>query len=162
MHSQHHCISHFGEDGIHGRHNTEAFGSDINPFEFEIDFTQVVVPNPVSWAVMKLTAMQDFWNQANDRAKDARDRAFGRVQAEKHGQDVCRAIAMTTLDERDETAQVVSAIEATHSYLKAMRIFESAFEEGAWARDLVSGDWSAEDLNVIVTVLANWFPTPSH
>ena len=105
-----------GEHGIHGRQNPEAVGSDYHPFCFEIEDLSIAVPNPVSWCLMKLGALRDRWRKSQDQTRDAEYRNFHREQAMKHSRDVCRAVALMTLEERNHTRSVLEIIRPTPEY----------------------------------------------
>ena len=102
-----------GDEGVHGRTNREAVGSELHPFPFELEAIQIAVPNPVTWTVMKLTAAEDTWTRSQDVKREPEDRMYFREQAIKHGHDACRAVAMMTIEERDSTAEVIKAIRDT-------------------------------------------------
>lgn len=146
-----------GEQGIHGRHNKEAVGCELYPYQFEVDSTALLVPNPVTWAVMKLTAMHDCWNNSKDPKKSSRDRSFFRAQAEKHAQDACRTVAMTTIAENDQSVSIVEGISNTDAYANVKQIFISCFEDDKWAPALVAGNWQSEDFELIYSILKGWF-----
>ena len=146
-----------GSQGVHGRHNKEAVGCALHPFSFECDSVSLAVPNPVTWSVMKLTAMNSFWNEANKPDEKHERRARLRKQAEKHAQDVCRTVAMMTIEERDHAEEVVEAIGETEPYKKAAGIISDAFLDRAWAGELVREYWQAEDLEIIHGILGSWY-----
>ena len=102
-----------GDEGVHGRTNREAIGSELYPFRFELETIQIAVPNPVTWTVMKLTAVEDTWTRSQDVKREPEDKMYFRNQAIKHGHDACRAVAMMTIEERDSTAEVIEAIRDT-------------------------------------------------
>ena len=105
-----------GEQGVHGRTNPEAVGSELHPFEFSLDDVKLAVPNPVTWSVMKLTAARDRWVSSQDLARDEESRESRRVQAAKHAQDLYRVIAMMTLEERDRSSEVVESLIGTDAF----------------------------------------------
>jgi hypothetical protein len=99
-----------GAQGVHGRTNPEAVGSELHPFQFSLDDVNLIVPNPVTWSVMKLTATHDRWVSSQDLASDEASREFSRLQAAKHAQDVYRVIAMMTMEERERANEVVESL----------------------------------------------------
>lgn len=151
-----------GEDGVHGRHNAEAAGSELIPFWFEMNGLKIAVTNPVTLAVMKVTAAGDQWQKYRAASPEYPDREFHRLQAVKHGQDVCRAVAMMGDDEFQKCGGVVSKIRETPAFQKAMGLTEKLFgETSSWAEDYLSQYWEEEDVNQIQNKLGNWFqPLP--
>jgi hypothetical protein len=147
-----------GLEGVHGRTNPESIGCELHPFVFEIDDVKVAIPNAVTLAMMKLTAMRDRWNRSRDERRDARTREFDREQAAKHAQDVCRAVAMVTREERDMAIDVVQTLRNEPEFRAAATIFREALgDEESWATAFVQDKWSAADLDVIRQVLDSWF-----
>ncbi len=147
-----------GEEGVHGRHNPEAVGSQMHPFKLSIDDLDLEVLNPVTWSVMKLTAAADRWLESLNLEKSSEIRALSRIQAVKHAHDACRAVAMMTIDERDNTVSIIAAIKDTDQFLRASEIYREIFTSpDAWAQEVLTEKWLAEDLATIVTVLGSWF-----
>lgn len=147
-----------GEQGVHGRTNQEAVGSELYPFRFELEGVQVDVPNPVTWTVMKLTAAEDNWKRSQEDRRDADDRKYYRDQAIKHGHDACRAVAMMTEEERDSSGEIVEAIRDTPPFNRAAEIYRDFFvSEDDWANEVLRDRWSAEDLEAIQGILASWY-----
>lgn len=147
-----------GEQGIHGRTNQEAIGSDLHFFQFEMEDIQIAVPNPVAWTVMKLTAAEDTWKRSEEVQREPEDRKFFRKQAIKHGNDVCRSVALMTIGERDLSAEVVEAIKDTPQFIRAADIYRDFFTgKDDWAREVLKDQWLQEDLDVIHYVLASWY-----
>lgn len=149
-----------GVDGIHARTNPEAVGCALLPFEFEVEGLGVAVPNPVTWSVMKLTAARDRWLRSEEEGRSFDNRSFERAQAEKHAQDVCRAVAMMTRDESDAAGSVVEAIRTTPEFVKAGQAFAELFGAGGGrAARAVAPNWGTEDFVLIRKTLAAWFAT---
>lgn len=147
-----------GEQGVHGRANHEAIGSELHPFRFEMEAIQILVPNPVTWTVMKLTAAEDTWKRSREEHRDPKDRAYFREQAIKHGHDACRVVGMTTLQERDASAQVIDAIRETPPFARASEIYREFFMgEDCWANEVLRDRWLPADLEVIQAILASWY-----
>ena len=147
-----------GQDGIHGRQNAEAVGSEYHPFPFEIDDVSINVPNPVTWCNMKLTAMGDRWQKGQDQEREEEYRKFHTEHAIKHARDVCRAVAMTTRDENDKAKSIVDAIRKTEVFVNAAKICDRFFgRDNAWGVGVVNRTWRAEDLVLIRDTLARWF-----
>jgi hypothetical protein len=147
-----------GAGGIHGRQNAEAAGCEHHPFRFEIGGIDIGVPNPITWAVMKLVAMRDQRLRSDDVKREQRHRDFHRQQAIKHAHDVCRIVAMTTRDEVQYLPGVVAAIRNQHCFDDAVQINAAAFQipEG-WAAQVVRASWRQDDLEMILSTLTNWF-----
>lgn len=147
-----------GDEGIHGRLNPEAVGGHINPSKFSFDNTELMTPNAVTWSVMKLTAAEDRWLRSQDLEQDAEQRILSRVQAIKHGHDVCRAVAMMTMEERDANGAVMDAIKDTLQFERASAIYREFFAGAEdWANEVLADKWLPEDLEIIHGVLASWF-----
>ena len=145
-------------DGIHGRANPEAVGCDLHPFKFEMAGAKVSVTNPVTWCIMKLTAMRDQWKRAEAAERSGEERAFCRNQAIKHARDVCRIIAMITQDERDNASAIVEAIKSTSQYSEAKKIFMAFFQPDQGVGVMaVETAWDPPDLRLIRDTLAIWF-----
>lgn len=150
-----------GVDGVHGRHNPEALGCEFSPFEFSIGGVGIVVPNPVTWTVMKLTAASDRWNRAQQSDLDVRERSFSREHAVKHIHDACRVVAMMSMEERDAAGAVIDVLRGTMPFRKTLGLFLQLFDgKDAWATEILRARWAAEDLNLIIEVLGSWYRIP--
>lgn len=146
-----------GGQGIHARQNPEAAGCDLHPFSFELEGIGISVPNPVTWCNMKLTAMRDRWEMAQEGG-DTDYRDLQRAQANKHAQDVCRIVAMTSAAERDHAAAIIAAISAEPAYQQAAEICERLFlGEEATGLAPVRRMWQGEDPATIRSVLREWY-----
>ena len=84
-------------------------------------------------------------------------RQFERAQAEKHAQDVCRAVAMTTRDESDQAHSVVDAIRTTPEFASAGQALAEFFGDGGRATRAVGPNWGTDDFALIRRTLADWF-----
>lgn len=147
-----------GEQGVHGRTNPEAVGSELHQFQFSFDGVNLVVPNPVTWSVMKLTATRDRWVLSQDLASDEEFREFSRLQATKHAQDVYRIIAMMTMEERDRASEVVESLNRTDAFEAAKQCWRNDFADNPIPVVLELGTkWQAGDAATILGVLSGWF-----
>jgi hypothetical protein len=147
-----------GIGGIHGRTNPEAVGCDLRPFSFALEGIPIAVTNPVTWCIMKLTAMRDQWVRSEEVRRTEKDRTFCRNQAIKHAQDVCRIVAMVTRDERDAAFGVLDSIRSTHQYVLAAEIFtEYFYPDGGWGMINTRAAWATDDMRFIRDTLASWF-----
>lgn len=147
-----------GEQGVHGRTNPEAVGSELHPFQFSVDDVNLVVPNPVTWSVMKLTATRDRWVSSQDLASDEESREFSRLQAAKHAQDVYRVIAMMTMEERDRASEVVESLIGTDAFDAAKQCWRNDFADNPIPVVLELGaKWQSGDAATIRGVLSGWF-----
>ena len=146
-----------GEDGIHGRTNPEAVGGDLQPFRFVLDGVSIPVPNPVTWSIMKLTAMRDRWIISEDAAQSEERRGFSRLQAIKHAQDVCRVVALVTRDESDTTPNVVEAIRVMPEFTNATQICNTLLTDDERLAAQIAAGWSPEDFKLIRSTLSSWF-----
>lgn len=147
-----------GEQGVHGRTNPEAVGSELHPFQFSLDDVKLVVPNPVTWSVMKLTATRDRWVSSQDLARDEEFREFSRLQAAKHAQDVYRVIAMMTMEERDRASEVVESLNGTDAIDAAKQCWRNDFADNPIPVVLeLDAKWQPGDAATIRGVLSGWF-----
>ena len=147
-----------GERGFHARKNPEAVGSSLNPFQFQVDGMTVLVPNPITWSIMKLTAADDRWKSANDPDKPEEFRSFSRDQAIKHAHDVCRMVAMVSRDESDATPPIIEALRATAEFRRAAVIVTESFaNDDQWASMVLPEYWSNESFASIRSTLLTWF-----
>jgi hypothetical protein len=105
---------------------------------------------------MKLTAAQDMW--ARYEKAEGEDRQYFRNQAIKHGHDVCRAIAMMTIEERDRSDEVLEAIRETPPFLKAGDIYKNLFDgEEDWVGAILNESWQEDQLASIKGILSSWY-----
>lgn len=147
-----------GEQGVHGRTNPEAVGSELHPFQFPLDDVELVVPNPVTWSVMKLTATRDRWVSSQDLASGEDSREFNRLQAAKHAQDVYRVIGMMTMDERDRASEVIELLNGTDAFNTAKQCWRNDFADNPIPVVLELGaKWQPGDAATIRGVLSGWF-----
>jgi hypothetical protein len=147
-----------GKLGVHGRQSPEAAGSHIHPFRFELNGLSIGVPNPITWSMMKLVAMRDRWRRAQDAQRDEEYRRFEGEQAIKHAQDLCRAVAMTTAEERDRAGEIVAAVRSSPSFKDAAQICDGFMAaQGGWGSRAVSARWRRADLDLIRGVLHSWY-----
>lgn len=147
-----------GEQGVHGRTNHEAIGSELYGFRFELEGVQIAVPNPVTWTVMKLTAAEDTWNRSQDDQRETDDRRYYRDQAIKHGHDACRAVAMMTIEEREASGEVIEEIKDTVPFRRASEIYRNFFtSEDHWANEILRDRWLSEDLELIQGILTSCY-----
>jgi hypothetical protein len=147
-----------GGVGIHGRKNPEAIGCEMAPFSFSLDDCEIVVPNPVTWSVMKLVAMRDQFNLAQASTEDVERRRYFTAQAEKHAQDVFRVVAMMTSAENDQAKSVLDALRSRPAFLEARSILKEFFgTESAFGRRAVQSFWQPDDAKLILEILAGWF-----
>jgi hypothetical protein len=147
-----------GDYGVQGRQNPEAAGSNLHPFHFTLEGISILVPNPVTWSVMKLIATRDRYLRAQDQSQDNKDRAFHRDQAIKHASDVIRVVAMTTRDERDRAAEVIGGIRGKPLFPDAVTTCEQFFSRNdGWGTQVTSQMWREEDFKLIQQTLTDWF-----
>jgi len=145
-------------DGVHGRSNREAFASEIRPFSFRLEGVDITVPNPVSIAVMKLTAMRDRWIRSNDSGLTSEKRSFEREQALKHAKDLFRSVAMITREENDNIPDMLLNMKDSDVFVEAGKIFREFFaDETFQGFMMVSSGWTQNDINTINYVIREWF-----
>ena len=117
----------------------------------------VRVPNPVTWSIMKLVAMRDQRVVSENPGNSVESRGFALSQAQKHAQDVCRIVAMTTRDESEDVASVVHAIRKTAAFVSAADIFGRFFRnDDAWGVRAVGSLWNRGDFQTLRSVLSSW------
>ncbi len=147
-----------GDAGIHGRTNPEAAGCELSPFRFELDGIAPAVVNPVTWSIMKLTAMDDRW--ANAQVQDSQEEArnFAQQQANKHAQDVCRVIASVTRGELETSGTICESLRGTPTFRRAAAIWIAAFTNKNSPPVLSAmRNWSSEDFEIIRGLGNSWF-----
>ena len=143
---------------IHGRENPEAAGSNTYPFSFNVDGLDIGIPNSVSLAVMKLSAMRDRWEKANDVSFGDEPREFHRRQAFKHAKDVFRTVAMMTMEESRNISEILENMKSFEVFRSASDIFKKFFIDGDTpGLMLVSSDWFGENMQEVLSVLKQWF-----
>jgi hypothetical protein len=118
----------------------------------------IQVPNPITWAIMKITATNDQWKNATNPDSSEESRSFSRAQAIKHAQDLCRLVAMVSRDESDATLEIIKALDTTPEFKKAgLIVAESFIDDGQWVPQVLSENWSTENLTLIRNTLGGWF-----
>ena len=148
-----------GNVGIHGRVHAEVYGADLHPFVFQYLGAEITLPNPVTFAVMKLLAARDRRAAAQDATKAPEILRFEGRQSDKHAEDLIRVIAMMTRKENDSTGPVLDVLRGTQGFIEASRVYREHFSsEGQWGYQVAYRDgWSAEDLASVRQVLSSWF-----
>lgn len=157
-----HHIKHrpsLGEDGIHARHNQEAACCELHPLLLTVEGIDILLPNPVTWCVMKLTAMADCHDRSRELSRSEKDRTYWRLQAEKHAADVCRIVAMTSRSEAANALEVKSAIKESTAYSLAQEIARDYFiaDDDGWGVMATERFWETGDLRAIRDLLGEWF-----
>lgn len=146
------------QTGIHGRENREALGCELFPFLFGMAGVEIAIPNPVTFAFMKLVAMRERRAASQDSAKTPTERNAEDAQARKHANDVFRVIAMTTREENDLAANVLKATRDTAVFAHAADTCNEFFMSGgAWGTQIVAPQWRKEDFQLIQATLVRWF-----
>lgn len=147
-----------GQTGVHGRENPEATGSELHPFSFNFKESEIVLPNPVTLAVMKLTAMRDRWLASQDASKSAEIRDLESRQARKHAEDVFRIVAMMTREESETANKVLAVVRGSHVLSAAAAVLSQFFHSDEnWGSQAVEEKWQPEDFQIIQNTLATWF-----
>lgn len=145
------------DKGIHARNNPEAVGCDESPFQFAIHDQDVLVPNPVTWAIMKLTAMADQTAESKMLDQSAENRTFFRKQSEKHAGDVCRIIAMISREELERVPVVVGVLKNEPAFRRAVEIVAEFFNDDGDGTMMTEGAWEKADHDQIRELLGSWF-----
>ncbi len=146
-----------GEGGFHGRTNNEAGGADLQPFSFQANSMTILTPNPVTWSIMKLTAMNYHWSLSDNESKPEDKRESSRKKAIKHAQDLCRVVAMVTRDESDALPAVLKFVRELPEFAKAKEILDTRLSQDERLAAQIAAGWSPEDLKIIRTTLSRWF-----
>lgn len=117
-----------------------------------------MIPNPVSIAVMKLTAMRDRWIRSNDSGLTPEQRSFEKDQSLKHAKDVFRSVAMITREENDNLPDILINMKDSDVFVEAGKIFREFFaDETSPGFMMVSSGWAQNDINTINYVVREWF-----
>ena len=159
------CVKHkpsLKGKGVHGRRNPEAVGCFLHPYEFTVQNAlqalNVLVPDPITWCVMKMTAAEDHFNQWQS-ATDSEEIAFYQTQAEKHAQDVFRIVAMTTQGESDNAVPaVIASLQNSPAYTKSSEIRQRRFISGGLGAVAARQHWLSGDMDILLGILTDWFP----
>lgn len=107
---------------------------------------------------MKLTAMRDRWDRANDAGSTPEKRSFERDQAFKHAKDVFRTVAMITKEENDNIPNILLSMKNSGVFIEAGEIFREFFVTGAFPGiTMVSTGWSQTDIETMISVVEKWF-----
>ena len=146
-----------GPEGVHGRTNPEAIGAAIQPFKFKLDGIEISSVNAATLCVMKLTAMRDRWETSQSPDNNAEANEFARQQSFKHGQDVCRIIAMLSAAERETSGEVIKAILKEPVFESCKTIVADYFPEQNPAAIAAKSNWQDDDFVVINELLQEWF-----
>ena len=146
-----------GQTGIHGRENPEAISAELHPFSFTCEGVEIVLPNPVTLAMMKLVAMRDRRLASQNPAKSAGERQSEDGQARKHAEDVCRVLGMLTREESELAGSVLNAVRRKPVFAEAGETFAKFFQDDeGWGAQAVAGMWETEDFQLIRKTLAAW------
>lgn len=151
------CKPSLGVEGIHGRTNPEAVGAATHPFKFELEGVEISTVNAATLCVMKLTAMRDRWETSQSTDNNAEANEFARLQSFKHGQDVCRIIAMLGDKERETSKEVLSEISKEPIFESSKAIFADYFPDQNPAAIAAKSNWQDNDFDVIAGLLKEWF-----
>ena len=144
--------------GIHGHQNTEIVGNELYTLTFTLDDAVITVPNPVTYAIMKMVAARDRLYKSRDPEKGEEARREEEGQARKHTEDVYRVLAMMTLDESDRASEILAEIRTTLAYQDACSIYIGHFAAAdSWGSQNIAAQWTPEDFTQMQGVLASWF-----
>jgi MoaA/NifB/PqqE/SkfB family radical SAM enzyme len=144
---------------FHGNKNDELAGYDLHPCRFEYDQITLAIPNPVTFAIMKITAAQEQWERWENPGQDPRyGKKENREKAIKHAEDVFRVIAMVTREEADRSEEILEAIRSSKAYEKAADAAKASFIElGPWGAEAARERWNPEDFERMRAILREWF-----
>lgn len=145
---------------VHGRTNAEADGCELLPFTIQVAHLDVLVPNPVTWCVMKITAMAERLAKSQADEVAPAQRASARAHAEKHARDLFRIVAMTTRQEAEQADKVINYLRTRPAYLRAQEIRTTHMPADATGPVLpfVADAWRNDDLRALIRMLETWFP----
>ena len=147
-----------GQNVIHGRENPEVIGFELHPFPFIYEKVEIVLPNPVTLALMKLIAMRDRRLASRDSSLSPEKRQEEDLQARKHAEDVCRVMAMMTREESDTASGVLDAVRKSPVFEAATAAFLEFFKtDEDWGSQAATGRWQVDDFQIIRSTLAAWF-----
>lgn len=147
-----------GPDRVHGRFNPEAIGAHLHPCDVHWDGITVIVPNPLTWAVMKVTAAAERWEQSQNPDRTPEERTEQRLQAYKHAADAGRVVALMGVAERDAVEQIQAAVTGSAAYSRACLMRREHFDGAGFALPVLRDVWGADDVTVIVRLLSRWLP----
>jgi hypothetical protein len=145
------------EKGIHARKNPEAIGCNESPFTLPIQDQEILLPNPITWSIMKLTALADQLGRSREPDRTSESRTFCQKQAEKHAEDVCRIVAMISSGEADQAVRVASVLRADPAFDRAVKIVKDLFSDDGDGTMMTEKSWEADDHGQIRELLNSWF-----
>lgn len=147
-----------GDLGIHGRENPMAVCSDLAPFTFSLGGMEIVLPNPITLALMKLAAVRDQYAIAQDPGKPELERRTASRQAQKHAMDLFRMTAMITREEYDRVPAVLDVAEGSEAFADCQAVFADLFGAAdSWGVRAVAPKWEREDVESTRRLLSGWF-----
>tara|TARA_R110002096_G_scaffold430378_1_gene644135 strand:- start:1440 stop:2315 length:876 start_codon:yes stop_codon:yes gene_type:complete len=148
-----------GKNSIHGYANAELVGHDVFPFSFTWKNVEVSLPNPATYLLMKLTAAEERWAEAQNPEDSRSAPAESRDQAFKHARDAYRVLAMVTSGEYETSSDVVKRITSEKAYQRAQDIVHSSFvSKESWNVEEIKKDWEEDDIQTLQGVLVQLFP----
>lgn len=131
---------------------------------------QIAVPNPMTWAVMKLNATGEKRGQATRSDQDWVDSGYDSSPeqdtqdrldrlTEKHAEDLWRIMAMVTRSEADGiTEELKTAIREGEKYKNAQAYLNEHFiPEGGYGVQIARRDWEQGDIAIMQALLSRWF-----
>ena len=146
-----------GDKGIHGHINREASEADVAALEFVYRGVAIRTTHPVITAQMKLVAMGDKFKEAFDPEQAEGKRRNANRMAQKHAEDVFRAVAMMTREESDSSQKVVEEVFQSVAFQKAARSFQDyCRDDNLHGFESVRDKWHPDDLYPLRDILARW------
>ena len=139
-------------------------------FLFSHKDVQIAVPNPMTWAVMKLNASGEKRMQATRSHKDWVDAGYHSSPeqnslerldsyARKHAGDLWRIIAMATRDEViGVNEELMRAVADGEKYITAQNYLREHFlSEDGFGVKVAQEDWEETDIKTMQGLLSEWF-----
>lgn len=145
-------------DRVHGRYNPEAVAAHVHPCAIDRHGSSIIVPNPVTWAIMKVTAAGERWQQSQSSSRSVAERDEQRYQAIKHAADAGRVVALMGIGERTAIEPVQAVVRDTHAYAQACRLRREHFTGDGFALPALREIWTPDDAALIADQLARWLP----
>lgn len=146
-----------GARGVHAHNTPEAIGCKDSPTLISVHGTQVHVPNPVTWSIMKLAALDDQLSHSVSTKYNAEQRTEFRKQAEKHALDVCRIVAMVSRTEAAQALPIANKLRGEAAFIRATQLVTIHFSGEGRGTMITENAWLKHDHEQIRGLLGSWF-----
>ena len=95
---------------------------------------------------------------SEDPLRDEESRNFQRQQPPKHVKDMTRVMARITREERDHASDIIAKMRKSDCFADAVKVCDELFHgEDGWGVQVAAGMWRSEDLEMIRSILRDWF-----